>query len=253
MNAGSGSDSAEDPNKDALDVLIDQNQRFFAIYDSRRGSAETKAAGILTADVAIAGLTATAVGLTKHVNSLLLVGLGVLLLLLVVSVIFAIYTGAAAGLRRRRHGPAKMFDAIDIYVTRRAAAQQASSDQQSRDAANTREGAGVDPRLSEPPMNDPERLKAGADTPLLSTESPKYRQAAEALDAEALNLEKACDPTDPAIIIRLRTLNVWQRRREDAHELAQRKDQGAGAAGIALGFALLWGAVLFGLIIGSHV
>lgn len=253
MNAASASYPAKDRNKDALDVLIDQNQRFFAIYDSRRGSAETKAAGVLTADVAIAGLTATAVGLTKHVNSFLLVGLGVLLVLLVFSGFLAIYTGAAAGLRRRRRGPGKMLDAIDIYVARRAAAQQPCSDQQSRDAANIREGAGVDARLSEQPMDDRERAKAGADTPLLSTESPKYRQAAEDLDAEALNLEKACDHTDPAIIIRLRTLNVWQRRREDAHELAQRKDQGAGAAGIALGFALLWGAVLFGLIIASHV
>lgn len=208
-----------DSSKDALDVLIDQSQRLFAIYDARRASAETKAAGILTADVAIAALTGTAVGVIKHVNLALLVGLAVLLLLLVASVIFAVYTGSAAGLRHRtRRGVEQVFGLVDAYLDRR------SSQQQQQEA------------------------------PLLSTESDEYRVAAGALDRATTELRKSCEDTDDyAIIVRVRALDLWEVRRDDAHELAQSKDRGVGAAGIALGFALLWGAVLFAVIIVWHV
>jgi hypothetical protein len=208
-----------DPLKDALDVLIDQSQRLFAIYDARRASAETKAAGILTADVAIAALTGTAVGVIKHVNLALLVGLAVLLLLLVASVIFAVYTGSAAGLRhRRRTGVKQVFRLVAVFLDR-------TSSQQQRQEA-----------------------------PLLSTESDEYRVAAGELDCATTELRKSCESTDDyAIIVRVRALDLWEARRDDAHELAQSKDRGVGAAGIALGFALLWGAVLFAVIILRHV
>jgi hypothetical protein len=87
-----------DPRKDALDVLVDQSQRLFEIYDARRSSAEGKAAGILTAATAIAALTVTAASLVKHVNVELAVGL---VGFLVLSIACAIYAGAAAGLRHR--------------------------------------------------------------------------------------------------------------------------------------------------------
>ncbi len=211
-----------DSSKDALDVLIDQSQRLFATYDARRASAETKAAGILTADVAIAALTGTAVGVIKHVSSALLIGLGVLLVLLVASVIFAVYTGSAAGLRHSaRRGVAQIFAPVDSYLARTS---------------------------SQPPR------QAGNEAPLLSTESDQYRVATSALDDAATALSQRCEETDdPAIIVRLRALELWQRRRNDAHELAQSKDRSVGAAGIALGFALLWGAVLFAVIILWHV
>jgi hypothetical protein len=208
-----------DSSKDALDVLIDQSQRLFAIYDARRASAEAKAAGILTADVAIAALTGTAVGVIKHVNLALLVGLGVLLLLLVASVIFAVYTGSAAGLRHRtRRGVEQVFGLVDAYLDRTSSPQQRQ------------------------------------ETPLLSTESDGYRVAAGALDCATTELRKSCEDTDDdAIIVRVRVLDLWEARRDDAHELAQSKDRGVGAAGVALGFALLWGAVLFAVIILWHV
>jgi low affinity Fe/Cu permease len=98
--------SVNDPREEALDCLIDQYQRLFALYDARRSSAEAKAAGILTATVAVAALTATAASLVKHVNIALAV---VLVVLLVISVICAIYAASAAGLRgpRHREDPAK--------------------------------------------------------------------------------------------------------------------------------------------------
>lgn len=94
MSAG----SRDDPREDALDLLIDQYQKLFALYEARRSSAEAKAAGILTATVAVAALTATAASLVKHVNVALAVSLVVLLVL---SVVCAIYAASAAGL----HGP----------------------------------------------------------------------------------------------------------------------------------------------------
>ena len=217
--------------KEALDILIDQNQRLFAIYDARRGNAETKAAGILTADVAIAAATATAVGVAKHVKSLLLVGLLVLLLLLVASVICALYTGAAAGLYRRL-GVLKKF-------------VRAGTDRPSRQhPADARPLGSADGPT-------PGRKDKG---PLLSTESTEYRRAASSLDHEAEKLCSECDRVeDAATRVRLRTLELWQRRREDAHEAAKRKDQGVGAAGGTLGVALLWGAFLFAAIIVAHV
>jgi hypothetical protein len=92
--------SVYDPREEALDLLIDQYQRLFALYDARRSSAEAKAAGILTATVAVAALTATAASLVKYVNIPLAV---VLVVLLVISVISAIYAASAAGLHGPRH------------------------------------------------------------------------------------------------------------------------------------------------------
>ncbi len=91
--------SVNDPREDALDVLIDQYQGLFALYDARRSSAEAKAAGILTAAVAVAALTATAASLVNHVNVALAV---VLVVFLVLSVFSAIYAASAAGLRGPR-------------------------------------------------------------------------------------------------------------------------------------------------------
>lgn len=91
--------SVSDTREDALDVLIDQYQRLFALYDARRNSAEAKAAGILTATVAVAALTATAASLVNHVDVTLAVALVVLLVLSVGS---AIYAASAAGLRGAR-------------------------------------------------------------------------------------------------------------------------------------------------------
>lgn len=90
---------AVDPRIDALDRLTDQFQRLYVIYDARRASAETKAAGILTAAVAIAALTATASGLVNNVDSTFAIGLVVLLLF---SVAAAIYAASGAGLVGRR-------------------------------------------------------------------------------------------------------------------------------------------------------
>lgn len=243
-----------DSAKDALDVLIDQSQRLFAIYDARRASAETKAAGILTADVAIAALTATAVGVIKRVNLALLVGLCVLLLLLVGSVVFAIYTGSAAGLRHRTRGGLKrVFGLVDAYLAR-TSSQQPRRESNSADGRDMSECSVEGSEPSTPATVDATTVKAGKEAPLLSTESDEYRSAASDLDCAMTKLRKSWeDSDDQAIIVRLRTLDLWQRRRDDAHELAQRKDRGVGAAGIALGFALLWGAVLFGVIILWHV
>lgn len=91
--------SVNDPREDVFDVLIDQYQRLCALYDARRSSAEAKAAGILTAAVAVAALTATAASLVNHINVALAVVLVVLLVFLVLSVISAIYAASAAGLR----------------------------------------------------------------------------------------------------------------------------------------------------------
>jgi hypothetical protein len=244
-NKNPGAD--KDPRKDALNVLIDQNQRLFAIYDARRGSA----AGILTADVAIAALTATAIGLLKHVNAVLLGGLVVLLLLLVASVVFAIYTGAAAGLRRgKRRMPEKIFGLADASRSRRASAQESKS---ADDPDAPPNGSADQPQRSAGSTKDSDNPKTQSEAPLLSTESPEYRLAARELDAAVAELGKRCELThDVAIIVRLRTLDLWRTRRDDAHKLAQRKDQEAGAAGLALGFALLWGAVLFAVIIFAH-
>ncbi len=98
--------SVNGPREDALDVLIDQYQRLCALYDARRSSAEAKAAGILTAAVAVAALTATAASLVNHVNVALAV---VLVVLLVLSVISAIYAASAAGLR----GPRDRKDQVE--------------------------------------------------------------------------------------------------------------------------------------------
>lgn len=99
--------SGDDPREDALDLLIDQYQKLFALYDARRSSAEAKAAGILTATVAVAALTATAASLVKHVNVALAVSLVVLLVLSVVS---AVYAASAAGL----HGPRSRKDKAEV-------------------------------------------------------------------------------------------------------------------------------------------
>jgi hypothetical protein len=96
--------SVNDPREEALALLIDQYQRLFALYDARRSAAEAKAAGILTATVAVAALTATAASLVKHVNVALAV---VLVVLLVIGVISAIYAASAAGLRGPRRREAK--------------------------------------------------------------------------------------------------------------------------------------------------
>lgn len=243
-----------DSSKDALDVLIDQSQRLFAIYDARRASAETKAAGILTADVAIAALTGTAVGVIKHVNSAVLIGLCGLLVFLVASVIFAVYTGSAAGLRHRtRRGVGQVFGPVDAYLAW-------TSRQQTPQEANSADGRDLSEHLvegSEPPTQartDATTVNSGDEAPRLSTESDEYRDAARALDCATNKLRKSCEDSDDyAIIVRLRTLELWQKRRDDAHQLAQSKDRGVGAAGTALGCALLWGAGLFAAIILWHV
>jgi hypothetical protein len=189
-----------DQRKEALDLLIDQHQRLFAIYDARRSNAEAKAAGILTATVAIAALTATAASLVKHVN----LGFAVaLVVLLVLSVIAAIYAASGAGL----HG---LRDSSEETQT---------------------------------------------ETPLLSTESPHYRTAAEDLSTSAEKIMEECrnEASDAIAIdpmtVRAQTLKLWQERQLDAHHLAQRKDRGAAVAGIALGGAMACGAVVVVLIV----
>jgi hypothetical protein len=101
--------SVNDPREDVLDILIDQYQRLCALYDARRSSAEAKAAGILTAAVAVAALTATAASLVNHINVALAVVLVVLLVFLVLSVVSAIYAASAAGLR----GPLDRNDEVE--------------------------------------------------------------------------------------------------------------------------------------------
>lgn len=206
------SSPALDPREDALDVLIDQSQRLFAIYDGRRSSAEGKAAGILTAAAAIAALTVTAASLVKHVNVELAIGL---VAFLVLSIVCAIYAGAAAGLRHR--------------------------------------GARVTPASSEPDK-DREQHAAGTRQPLLSTESADYAKAALAFNTTAEEILDECRrEASVAIVARVRTLELWLERQADAHHLAQRKDQAVGMAGIMLGFALVCGAAMVIVILAHSV
>ena len=204
------SSPATDPRVEALDVLIDQSQRLFAIYDTRRSNAEGKAAGILTAAAGIAALTVTAASLVKHVNVELAVGL---VGFLVLSIVCAIYAGAAAGLRQR--GP-----------------------------------------LVNPPRSEPDDDQAwptdGARQPLLSTESAAYAKAALAFNITANEILDECqNDASVAIVVRVRTLQLWRERQADAHHLAQRKDRAVGMAGITLGFALMSGAAMV-IVILAH-
>jgi hypothetical protein len=189
-----------DPREDALDVLIEQYQRLYALYDARRSSAEAKAAGILTATVAVAALTATAASLVKHVNVTLAVALVVLLVL---SVLGAIYAASGAGLfYRKKQAKAKLEDEVE----------------------------------TEPPF--------------LSTESDEYQHAVQELNATAITVLKACEHAgSKAITVRVRTLELWRARQLDAHHLARDKDRGAAGAGIALGSALVLGAIIVALIV----
>lgn len=87
-----------------LDILIEQSQRLFAIYDARRSTAETKIAGVVTAAVAVATITVTATTSTTGTTHTETVLASIVLASVVVSVLYALLARSALGLRFRQ-GP----------------------------------------------------------------------------------------------------------------------------------------------------
>jgi hypothetical protein len=84
---------------ETLDLLIDQSRRLFEVYDARRGTAETKIAGVVTAAVALATITVTATAATSGTTHAEKVLASLVLGCVVLSVLVALLARSALGLR----------------------------------------------------------------------------------------------------------------------------------------------------------
>ncbi|MDX6646546.1 MAG: hypothetical protein QOK40_2273 [Miltoncostaeaceae bacterium] len=92
----------EAPKAEALDLLVEQTKSIFEIHEARLNAAESKAAAVLTADIALAALTVTAAKAVQHVSQTAAL---VVLAPLVLSAIAATIARSAAGLHRGHSTP----------------------------------------------------------------------------------------------------------------------------------------------------
>ena len=197
-------DGLEKPERDALDVLIEQERKLLDLYDARASSAEARGAAALTAATAVAVLTVTVANSHQHLTRVLA---AVALAALAFVVAIAVLARSGAGLKvslgsRRTPTPSK--------------AQPESAEQSDQ-------------------VPQHESSKA----PWLSMESDKYRSALR--DMRKLE-DQVLDTPDTgmsaATQARARALELWRARAENAHELAKKRDIWSGAAGLLFVVAL---------------